>query len=223
MKKKFNFYCIAMLAAILITFCLHISEFAKGVAAGYSDTEGTKTEAAVPSVMDDPDHQTYTVMLRHKNGITMVCDSIVNTKTGQVEHYAMEQAWIVSNTQSTDVPAWLSTVTLLVKLIAILLALAACWMFIKIVLNVNRGLIFEEHMERYLARSGWLFIAAFALRWITAYCDYLSASSVFTFEHYDVILNQPRSWTLYCGIGLLLIGQIFAIGRKMKEEQELTI
>ena len=34
---------------------------------------------------------------------------------------------------------------------------------------------------------------------------------------------MPDIALLYSGLGMLLMGQIFKIGRQMKEEQELTI
>ena len=46
----------------------------------------------------------------------------------------------------------------------------------------------------------------------------------FEFADYNHMITQfPDSALLYSAFGMLLMGQIFKIGRQMKEEQELTI
>jgi hypothetical protein len=50
--------------------------------------------------------------------------------------------------------------------------------------------------------------------------------NVQTFEFADynqLIMQTPDTALLYSAFGMLLMGQIFKIGRTMKEEQELTI
>ena len=53
---------------------------------------------------------------------------------------------------------------------------------------------------------------------------YLYHHSMIQLEGYEIdIPNTPDNIMLYVAIGLMLIAQIFSLGRQMKEEQELTI
>ena len=96
--------------------------------------------------------------------------------------------------------------------------------FIKLVISVNKGRIFEKSMETQLAWGGWAVLAMYVLGWISTLYTYFLNVQEFEFEAYTIeILQKPDIALLYSALGMLLMGQIFKIGRQMKEEQELTI
>ena len=57
-----------------------------------------------------------------------------------------------------------------------------------------------------------------------AYSNMASVSKVFSIPGYDLSLVDLVSiTTLVLGLCSLIVGEVFAIGLKMKEEQDLTI
>lgn len=96
--------------------------------------------------------------------------------------------------------------------------------FLRIIICVNKGLIFDRIIEHRLMKGGWTLLVAYALEWGIAFMFYLYHHSMIQLEGYEIdIPNTPDNIMLYVAIGLMLIAQIFSLGRQMKEEQELTI
>ena len=96
--------------------------------------------------------------------------------------------------------------------------------FIKLIIGVNKGRIFEQRTESLLAWGGWSVFAMYILNWTEVLVNHFTNVAEFEFSEYNmIILNMPDTALLYSAFGMLLMGQIFRIGREMKEEQELTI
>ena len=99
-----------------------------------------------------------------------------------------------------------------------------CYIFIKLIRQVNRGEIFDISTERKFQRLGWLMIVGYALEWLLLFIDYSLANIELMLKDYDIVLGEhPSVLLLVSGVGLLIIEQIFVMARKMREEQELTI
>jgi hypothetical protein len=96
--------------------------------------------------------------------------------------------------------------------------------FIKLIIAVNKGRIFEKSMETQLAWGGWAVFGMYVLGWVTQLTNHIMNVQAFEFADYNqMIMQYPDTALLYSAFGMLLMGQIFKIGRQMKEEQELTI
>jgi hypothetical protein len=79
-------------------------------------------------------------------------------------------------------------------------------------------------METQLAWGGWSVFGMYVLGWATQLTNYILNVQTFEFADYNqMIMQYPDTALLYSAFGMLLMGQIFKIGRQMKEEQELTI
>jgi hypothetical protein len=64
----------------------------------------------------------------------------------------------------------------------------------------------------------------YILGWVTVLINHFMNVQTFEFADYNqLIMQTPDTALLYSAFGMLLMGQIFKIGRTMKEEQELTI
>ena len=108
----------------------------------------------------------------------------------------------------------------------VLLAMSGCclafWVvFIRLVLAVNRGEDFGESATRRLRLMGWYIIAIYLGEWLLLAFDTTPAVA---YAGYDVSLHSEiDSMLLVIGLGLLMVSQLFAVGQKMKEENDLTI
>lgn len=107
----------------------------------------------------------------------------------------------------------------LLGIVAVLtLAIALLVAFVKLVLNyigvlgtVKRGEIFSENLERRTNHIGIELIIIYVAEW-----------GLTLLLGIDVA-QTPSFGVLCCGVGMMIVAQIFALGRKMKEDQEYMV
>ena len=224
MKKKFNLYCGLLIAAIVFGIGLTMVQTGyqmyTGGKAGWelakSDNEkGVKRDPLWGMKMVN---EMVPVEMMRKNPLE-ITDSIVNEKTGEKMGFMPVVAVVWSKDaghrmQIIQAIGYFSWAFMIIFWIA----------FIKLIIAVNKGKIFEKSMETQLAWGGWAVLAMYMLKWVGTLYTYFLNVQEFEFEAYRLeIVQTPDIALLYSGLGMLLIGQIFKIGRQMKEEQELTI
>jgi len=109
-------------------------------------------------------------------------------------------------------------------MLALVSGVWALVLFIRIVVAVNRSDIFNWRNVRRLRRLGILLIVGFVCVLLPEYLSLCSLREVFSLEAYDLTLSDSVKVTnLLLGLIALIVAEIFAIGLKMKEEQDLTI
>ena len=228
MKKKFNLYCGLLIAAIVFGVGLHMFN------TGYRMYQGGKAgyNMAKKEMRMGVDRDPMEVIKRVKKlapvemmpkGEYLMAlnagDSIVNLKTGE-KMPIMTMMGLVLPENGTNRMGVLQGIGYLNFALVIVFFIA----FIKLVVSVNKGRIFEKSTETLLAWGGWSVFAMYLLGWVAELHSYFVNVQEFEFEAYDLtIVQMPDIALLYSAFGMLLFGQIFKIGRKMKEEQELTI
>lgn len=106
----------------------------------------------------------------------------------------------------------------------LILYIWAVVLFIRLIISINKSDIFNWRNVRRLRRMGIFLIVAFCCTLISAYLGLCSVEEVFSLRGYELSLSDVTDTTvLVLGICSLIVGEIFAIGLKMKEEQDLTI
>ena len=145
-------------------------------------------------------------------------DSVRNEKTGRYVPMAYTNLMV---SVPVETPAWPSTLMGLLVLVANVWALV---LFIRLVVSVNRSDIFNWRNVRRLRRLGVLLIVGFVCVLLPEYLSLCSLREAFALESYDLILSDSVKITnLLLGLIALIVAEVFAIGLKMKEEQDLTI
>lgn len=216
MKKKFNLLCVVMLLALVFVAAAPVvGLLASGYTMGFNRDEMKQTQVK---------GSTTSVGVLPKGTPIKFTHEIVNEKNGQVEKMQIVQAIV----NSTEEPlAQHAAFNIALPVLGVLTAgvlIAILVIFVKIILAVNRSLIFDQRMERRLAWCGALMIAEYAIEWLITYSNYLHCKSMFEFADYIItIIKYPDGPVLLAGVGMLLIAQIFKIARQLEEEQELTI
>lgn len=225
MKKKFNLYCGLLIAAIV--FGIGLTMFQTGYqmyTGGKAGWELAKSDHE-KGVKRDPFwayklvQGMVPVEMMRKNPLEMTGDSIVNEKTGE----KMPLQTVVGIVWSKDAGNRMQIIQSIgyFNLVFIIIFWVA---FIKLIIAVNKGRIFEKSMETQLAWGGWAVFGMYVLGWVTELTNHILNMQTFEFAEYDQVITQfPDTALLYSAFGMLLMGQIFKIGRQMKEEQELTI
>lgn len=107
----------------------------------------------------------------------------------------------------------------------IILLIVLIWKFLKFVINISKGRIFEN-VNVKLLRQFSIIILSMAFLEICAgiASDALVGSYHFALEGYKISASWNFPWSnLLLGCVGLMISQIWAIGIQIKEDQELTI
>lgn len=225
MKKKFNIYCGLLIAAIV--FGIGITMFQNGylvVQGGIQGFEQAKHERETGKNHDPlraykaVRHLTTVEMMPQIGTFLEAPDSITNLKTGK----KVPILTCVGLVQSKD--NYRSNVNTFLSNLSLIFIIIFWISFIKLIIGVNKGRIFEQRTESLLAWGGWSVFAMYILNWTEVLVNHFTNVAEFEFSEYNmIILNMPDTALLYSAFGMLLMGQIFRIGREMKEEQELTI
>lgn len=109
------------------------------------------------------------------------------------------------------------------SLLNMLFTLGALIFFVKLMLSINKSDIFEWKNVRRLRWLGGFLIAVFICTALPELMSYWGIKEVFGMEHYMVAPLALQLTDLLLGLGCLIVAETFAIGLKMKEEQDLTI
>ncbi len=96
--------------------------------------------------------------------------------------------------------------------------------FVKMIRNIHRNIIFDWANVKRLRRLGFSLILCFCCSLVTFAINNHLVSQVISLKDCDFsIAFQFSDPTLLIGFTSLLFAEIFAIGLKMKEENDLTI
>ena len=91
-------------------------------------------------------------------------------------------------------------------------------------MSINKSDIFNWKNVRRLRRLGILLIIGFVCTFLLAFLSFHNVEKVFSVTGYSLSMaDMVHITSLVLGISALIVAEVFAIGLKMKEEQELTI
>lgn len=123
-----------------------------------------------------------------------------------------------------DAPGWLALINTLLSFILIIFGIKAVLQFIKFIRNINRSDIFCWANVKLLRKLGTSLLITFAATLTSTYMHTWQLSQVLKIPGYSYNWLNPFSHSsLLLGVLAFVIAEVFAIGLKMKEEQDLTI
>lgn len=213
MKKRFNFIAILIFIALATSFLVNsslvIDDFITGWKMGSEyNANNQETQWIDISPTEDNDYIFTLPSADSQNQISFMPCSVLAKTTKE------------PNSTATI----LDVITVILAPIMIIIFIVTIIYFIKFILSVNKGFIFEVRNLRYLNILGWFIILDFICITIFSLAVYFRGVEMFDIEGYQLVLNQPLPFTwLLGGLTILLIRQFIAMGIKMKEEQDLTI
>jgi len=148
-------------------------------------------------------------------------DELVNMKDGKILPMRIYHAMV-------KVPiAEKSILTIIATIFSSFLALAALIMvvfnFLRIIIAVNKSVIFEWTNVKRLRRMGTGFVLMFVVSSIFALIQNNSILKLVELENYKIVNPSYDGGILFLGIITFLVAEIFAVGLRLREEQELTI
>lgn len=116
--------------------------------------------------------------------------------------------------------------SVLTIVIAIVYLVGLIWvirLIIRVIRNIRKGNIFVSQMTVDLERLGILMTIFFVVGFIGQIYGYFMTCGI-QFEDYQVVFGSinGRVW-LIAGTGLMLLSQIFSMGKDLKEDVDLTV
>ena len=160
-------------------------------------------------------HAPFTLKLEAENAL--VLDTLKNQVDGKLLPYVMDRAEV----DGLKYPAWFGWGWLLIMPFT-LLCFYGFYCVVRVILSVSHGEVFtQENVRRMRFFAYSVMAAAFVLelyQWMLY--DYMASQVML--EGYRVA-SYTLEYPLFCYIMLALFTEIFAVGVKLKEEQDLTI
>ena len=146
-------------------------------------------------------------------------ETILNTKTGEEAPMVLSHVRIGLK-DSKNPLQWLTTVLIILAFAALVLTIIHLICFLS---AIKSGSIFEKDNERRLRWMAAMFLVWYAADWGVLLVDYSFVTSSIALENYAITWEPASLYPLVIGITFLLFANIFALGRKMKEDQEFMV
>lgn len=206
MKTRMNILCL--LVFLLMGF--------SAIETAYYFTIGLKAGADPSPVMRNLE---YVAVL--PDDMTLFSDSVYNVKSHSYVPATFSHMLI-----SMECPEslWEQIARGLMGLAAFGCFLQAALYFLRLVIAINRSEIFSWNNVHRLRKVGTLLLLGFLLQWAQLWLLFHRLDDVFAMQGYSLSLREAITLSnLLLGLVALIVAEVFAIGLKLKEEQELTI
>ncbi len=221
MKRRLNILCLIVVLVLSYSVLETGYYFFIGAKAGVEAVTESKTDlSAKAEIMN----MKYVSLVPHSfslSGGNFFNDSVYNEKSGAYLP-AIYSSMVVSVDSKPTV--WESITDKVLNFLQLIMYVWAIVLFIRLIISINKSDIFKWRNVRRLRRMGIALIIGFCCTFITAYLNLCSVEKVFSLHGYELGISDMVSTTmLVLGLSALIVAEVFAIGLKMKEEQDLTI
>ncbi|WP_346710151.1 DUF2975 domain-containing protein [Phocaeicola salanitronis] len=216
MKKRLNLICLGIVLAVLVSMSFLFSTFYYGFKAGIDAYE---QGAAGVEKLD----VTYKMIgTMPTDVITNETATAINEKDGSTVSILPFISMIGIPNEKAD--ATDSIFLSLLDWMVMICCIYAIVQFVKMIRNIHRNIIFDWANVKRLRRLGFSLILCFCCSLVTFAINNHLVSQAISLKDCDFsIAFQFSDPTLLIGFTSLLFAEIFAIGLKMKEENDLTI
>ena len=205
---------------------LNIITFIIGVAVGISYLNSESISALKECYMlgyDDGDEsQTELVYLSLETTESLAMpNELMNKKSGELMPTSIKNATVKVAVGERSMLNLLSMILCLIILNVSYLIVA--YSFLRIIFAVNKSVIFEWVNVKRLRIMGIGFILMFIGNAILGFVQKYSFFKIMDIENYKIINSPFDGSILMFGVISFLVAEIFAVGLRLKEDQELTI
>ena len=206
--KKFKILGIIAIIAMAANFFLNFEDGCSSFLEGYH--EGARTYKSVPDNL-------YRVSLEVKPLESITNDSIFNQVAGQKVHY-----WTSEITTYTQPSLWI-TLVMIISALSMFAFIIGFYLFVRFLLEVSKRNVFCEANVWRIRFFVYSYTAIVVSMELFAWIAGGAAIAQTQIPGYQIIDHAEASpeWTPV--IMMIILAECFAIGVKMKEEQDLTI
>ncbi len=226
MRKRLNILCVIVLLALSWSVIESAYYFTLGASMGFQagwNTAEAESKGEQPRKDIAKFANLQSVHLRPPMDIDrLLTDSVLNEKSGTyvpATYYSL----LVSVPQPEQTKEQVAVNGLLACLTMGLMVWALV-LFVRLMISINRYDIFTWRNVRRLRLLGLALLLSFACELLTAWLGLRELGEVFSLRGYEFSLSDMvERITLVLGLCSLIVGEVFAIGLRLKEEQDLTI
>ncbi|NDV82202.1 DUF2975 domain-containing protein [Bacteroides sp. 51] len=229
MKNRLNILCFLVVLVLGYSISESIYQFSLGVSMGArtSFEEGYEAgrKGEKPDLSKSKTQMMDVMYMKHvaltPDVYPIFNDSVLNEKTGEYVPAMYSQMLVSVKTKQSIGQTLTIIIFSMINLFAVVVAVV---IFILIIVSINKSKIFIWRNVYCLRWLGAMLILSFICTVVPTAVTSYALSDVFSIKGYDLHLSELVSITnLVLGLSSLIVGEIFAIGLRMKEEQELTI
>ncbi len=220
MRKKLNLLCALIFLVLIASFFNAFRITMLGFRDGYNTT---KTD--IENHTYDNQLLSFKPIFLFPTEISAMKDSVTNTVTGERIPVTYTEIGVFSKIdpdKSEKIGA--SLLPAVTGFLRGILGIAAIVVFIRFVYRINKSEIFDWRNVKRLRRLGIYLCIAYLCKFVTIYMQSVELSKSFAIDGYELDycagLSNPD---LLLGLLSLVFAEVFAIGLRLKEEQDLTI
>ena len=226
MKNRLNAFCVLIVLVFTLvvgyqlkdTFCSFIAGFNEG----YSHSTSVTMNHEKSSMSD---FISKSKLFVHPFEIVpstghIKYDKIKNVKLNRDDDYILTNGMVFLDRGSIILQMSL----MLLNLISYFFYVWSVVYFFRFIRNINRNIIFDKRNIIQLRKLGWGFVIVFFTTLISSYLDFYDMTKYFSLSYAEIKPYHPFASTeIFMGLTAFLFAEVFSIGIKMREEQELTI
>lgn len=215
MKKKLNIFCACVIAAFLLSVSGNVYMLAKmfinGIEIGMKTAQG--------EIMEVPQYKMVHIL---PTDLTETTGTVTNLKDGK-------QLAVKPITALVEYPYSDSSlgVKVLLGLIGFIVTGGFIYVIVyfgKLMIHINRNIVFDWINVKHLRRIGWSMVGMCVLGYISIWISNHQFAQAIELagSEFNTLMAFSDS-TLILGFIALLAAEIFALGLRLKEENDLTI
>ncbi len=214
MKRRLNILCVLVVLVLAVSVSRSAYYFGIGATTGFKGSWERKTEDLGK--------------LMNVKAVSLLPDDFLNFQDSVYNTISGEYVPVMYSQLGVSMPfrenAWGMAVSILSTYMHLFAAVGAFIIFIFIIVSVNKSNIFTWKNVSRLRWLGGLLIISFIGSVVPHVITYIILSKQFDIQGYSLSLDEVFSViTLALGLVSYVFAEIFAIGLRMKEEQDLTI
>lgn len=221
MQKKINVLSILLMLFLffgLVSTCNN-PDFREGWKEGEEEArEAYNEDTGVTSdIQTTKEGRRITVTLARKD-FHKFGENIVNTKTGDALPASINKAVMVINSQESC--SWIPTAFAIPMIPGVVFFI---WLLMSFISEIKNGDIFVKGNEWKLK---WMSVIALywgLAEWVCELIEFSFIKSAVEFEDYTVYFDCPSVMPFILALTFLLFAEIFALGRKIREDQEYMV
>ena len=213
MKKKLNF--ITLLIGVAAGLGFVNSEVVSRFKEGFNEGRASVRDSHVGSTM-----KSYFLEIIPVESYSMP-NNLFNKKSGELIPARIREATVripIEKANGLD-SLWMFPCSVL----GLTGFIMVVFNFLRIIFAVNKSIIFEWINVKRLRRMGIGFVMIFVVSAIISTTSKYAALELIEIENYKIINSSYESSLLVLGMIAFLVAEIFAVGLRLREEQELTI
>lgn len=220
-RTSITLLCILIMAALALSVIMPV--YYLGYSFGYGVAHGLEHSGAACT---QPATSTYDLAFNPDIDLFLEPQDTIKTNDGRSFPVVIERAVIQIPDSDTDpAPGAPAVWSAIAGILGAVTGVAVLVLFVRFVVNINKGRVFDHRNVRLLRLMGILLLAMSLLQVAQGLIDdYMLARTGFGLQGYALSTYWSIPWgSLLFGLIALLMAQVWARGLALQRDHELTI